>query len=353
MSAIEVREVLTALDLNQEEAAKQLGVAPRSVRRWLQGEAIPGPAEAALRAWLKLEEGGLAWRADSVTLFENHSERIAAYRQKAMHLNGLLERVNARGGPRMPWKVDIAAGHASMEWAHLYFYKLQNGGFSPSTYRRSDRDAPPDLERDRDLIEDGLYCIAKAFEKSKRRARALRALAAYSREHSSVLGVRGLLFLNVDERQQRTRDIEGQADRLDLLARQTEAGDKITYAQFKKISDAITQSGGSMDRAMVSEVARSFFEGTPKVRVIFLKSGRLDTAITWSKEYPIAQASEIVAGHRLVLMGERLRPIGGTSHEFADPQHVVVHIPEGVEFEGVEHSGYYVVADLHPAQVRQ
>lgn len=353
MSAIELREALAVLGLSQEEAALHLGVAPRSMRRWLQGEAIPGPAEAALRAWLKLELRGLAWRPDSVTLFEHDSEKIAVYRQEAMHLNELLERVKARGGSRLPWKVDIANGQASMEWAHLSFYKLQNGGFSPSTYRRSDQDAPPDLERDRDLIEDGLYCIASAFEKCKRRARALRAAAVYSRAHSSVLGVRGPQMLDVDERRQRARDIEGQADRLELLARQTESGGKTTYAQFRKICEAIALSGGLMDRALVTEVARSFFEGTPKVRVIFLRPGRLDGAISWSKEYAIDEAEEIVAGHRLVLMGERLRPIDGSSHEFADPQHVVVHVPEGVEFRGVERAGYYFAADLHPKHVRQ
>ena len=138
MTAIEVREALTILRLNQEEAATLLGVAPRSVRRWLQGEAIPGPAEAALRAWLKLDARGLAWRPDSVTLFEDNLERIAVYRHEAMKLNELLERVNARGGPRLPWNVDIAEGRANMEWASLSFYKLKNGGFSPATYRRSD-----------------------------------------------------------------------------------------------------------------------------------------------------------------------------------------------------------------------
>lgn len=353
MSVIEIRETLNCLGLSQEEAAGHLGVAPRSVRRWLKGEAIPGPAEAALRAWLKLEERGLAWRPDSVTLFEHDADKIAVYRQEAMKLNELLERVTARGGPRLPWKVNIAEGRATMEWASLSFYKLQNGGFSPATYRRSDQDASPDLTRDRDLIEDGLFCIAQAFQKCERRARALRAVAGYAREHSARQGVRGPFMLDGDERQRRVRDIEGQADRLEWLAMQTESGETTTYAQFKKISDAITRSGGSLDRALVSEVARSFFEGSPKVRVIFLKPGRLDGAITWSQEYATDAAAEITAGHHLIAMGERLRPITGSWHEFADPQHVVVQVPVGVEFPGVVVAGYYIVADLHPKQVRQ
>jgi hypothetical protein len=240
-----------------------------------------------------------------------------------------------------------------MEWASLSFLKRQNGGFSPSTYRRSDQSGAPDLERDRDLIDDGLYCIATAFQKCERRARALRAVAAYARQHSALIGARGSPMLDVDEKQAAVRNVEGQAERLEMLASQTEAGDKTTYAQFKKIYAAIAQSGGSSDRALVSEVARSFFEGTAKVTLIFLKPGRLDSAISSSKELTVDAAAKIVAGHRLVPMGERLRPISGASHEFADPQHVVMQVREGVEFPGVAEAGYYIVADLHPQQVRQ
>ena len=59
-------------------------------------------------------------------------------------------------------------------------FKLKNGGFSPALYRRGDQESPPDTERDRALIEDALYCIATAFQKSERRARALRAVAAHA-----------------------------------------------------------------------------------------------------------------------------------------------------------------------------
>ena len=50
-------------------------------------------------------------------------------------------------------------------------------------------------------------------------------------------------------------------------------------------------------------------------------------------------------------MGERLRPINESGNESANPQFVVLHIPSGVEFVGVDHSGYFVVANLRPSQV--
>jgi hypothetical protein len=43
------------------------------------------------------------------------------------------------------------------------FYKLKSGSFSLGPYRRTD--SPPDIARDREMIEDAVYCIAKAFEK--------------------------------------------------------------------------------------------------------------------------------------------------------------------------------------------
>jgi transcriptional regulator with XRE-family HTH domain len=351
MSAIQVRQALAGLGLTQQEAATLLGVSPRSVRRWLEGEAIAGPAEAALRAWQQLEARGLAWRPDSVTLFEENQQRIAVYRQEAMHLDALLERVAARGGPRLPWKVDLSECHATMEWASLSFYKLQHGGFSPSVYRRSDQQSPPDVERDRELIEDALYCIAAAFQKSERRARALRAVADHARKHSNMFVTSGPRMLEDAERRQRQYSIEAVAERLDLLASQTLAGDKTNYQQFEKLRGALAGFGFATDRTQVSEVARSFFDGQPKVRVIFMRPGRLDNAIAWTKEFDPDVAARMIAGHRLHPIGERLRPINESAHELATPQFVVLHIPIGVEFVGVDHSGYFVVADLRPSQV--
>lgn len=352
MSSVEVRQGLAALQLTQREAATLLGVSPRSVRRWLEGEAIPGPAEAALRAWGKLEARGLAWRPDSVTLFEDDQERIAVYRQEAMNLDALLERVSARGGPRLPWKVDTVQGLATMEWATLSFYKLQNGGFSPATYRRGDQNAAPDLERDRELIEDGLFCIAAAFETIERRVRALRAVAENIRANISFAVTAGPRMLEPAEKELRNQSMHLLAERLDLLVDRTEAGEKTTYTMFEKIRVSLTEQGVWAERQLISDVARSFFEGAPKARLIFMRRGRLDSAITGSQEYPVAVLAEKIAGHRLLPMGEKLRPINGTSSEYSGPEHVVVHVPVGVDLPGAQEPGYYVVADLHPRQLQ-
>ena len=352
MSQVEVRQTLAELQLNQQEAAKLLGVSPRSVRRWLEGEAIPGPAEGALRAWRQLEARGLAWRPDSVTLYEADREQIAVYRQDAMNLNALLERVSSRGGPRLPWKVNVIEGSATMEWAYLSFYKLQNGGFSPSVYRRSDQDSPPDLHRDRDLIDDALYCIAIEFQKLKRRADALRAVADNIRTNSPHAGTVGAKMLDDAAKQMRQRSIEGHAERLELLAAQTEAGDKTNYQQFEKIRTGLARLGLWADRGLVSVVARSFFEGVPKVRLIFMREGRLDNAITWSKELPAETVQDLLKGHKLHFMGDKLRPINSPSHELSDPTHVVIHVPIEAEFDSIQGPGYFVVADLNPSQLR-
>lgn len=53
MKSHELRSVLEFLELNQTEVARLLRVAPRSVRRWVAGEAeVPGPVEVALETFL-------------------------------------------------------------------------------------------------------------------------------------------------------------------------------------------------------------------------------------------------------------------------------------------------------------
>lgn len=61
MSAQELQEHIQALGLTQTEAAQLLGISPRTVTRWCaEGEKVSGPAEAALRAWRRLDERHLA-----------------------------------------------------------------------------------------------------------------------------------------------------------------------------------------------------------------------------------------------------------------------------------------------------
>jgi len=166
ISKTELLRHLNQLSLTQAELARLLSVNVRTVRRWVETPAeMPGPAEQALRAWLRLHRLGLAWRPDGLPLGEDEAEemakQIALYRQHAINLDAMLRRVEARGGPAAPWQVDLKTHVATLGSIEVGFYPLPNGGFSPSTYRRADAD--PDLGRDARLLEDAYACIAQAL----------------------------------------------------------------------------------------------------------------------------------------------------------------------------------------------
>jgi len=161
MTSTELNDQFAALRLTQAEAAQLLGVSARTVRRWIEGEEIPGPAEAAVRAWRKLAERNLPWKPDSVSIVEDDQDQIARHRLHTIGLSDLLARVEARGGARIPWTVNVDEGSAVLGPVEVAFHKLQSGGFSVSYYRR--RDTAPDVSLDWPLIEDAIYCIAKEF----------------------------------------------------------------------------------------------------------------------------------------------------------------------------------------------
>ena len=156
------------LGISQTEAARLLSVSPRTVRRWAEEPAeIPGPAEQALRAWMRLHRLGLPWRPDGVAIGEidpeKIAEQIALYRRHAIDLDALIQRVEARGGPAAPWHVDLEKRQATLGPVWVSFYPLVNGGFSPASCSRSDDH--PDLKRDWTLLEDAFACIANAIAK--------------------------------------------------------------------------------------------------------------------------------------------------------------------------------------------
>ena len=168
MNNVEFASLLDQFGLTQEEAARLMSVNVRTVRRWVETPAETlGPAEQALRAWLRLHRLGMAWRQDGLPLGEDESDelaiRIALYRQQAINLDAVLRRVEARGGPAAPSRVDLTTHVATLGPMEIGFFPLLNGGFSPSTYRRANAD--PDLARDAHLIEDAYACIAQALAK--------------------------------------------------------------------------------------------------------------------------------------------------------------------------------------------
>lgn len=163
MTAPELRLILSRLELTQGEAAQLLGVAPRTFRRWLEGEDIPGPAEQALRAWIRLHDRNLPWRPDTESIVQDDQDQIARHRAHAIRLDDMLARVEARGGPRVPWAVDRGRQVATLGPMEVSYYKLASGSFSLANYRR--KDADPDVQRDWEAIEDAAASIATALRK--------------------------------------------------------------------------------------------------------------------------------------------------------------------------------------------
>src|ERR1700730_3453006 len=163
MTVHELRATLSRLELTQAEAAQLLGVAPRTVRRWVDGEEIPGPAEQALRAWIRLHNRNLPWRPDTESVIEDDQDQIARHRAHAIRLDELLARVEERGGPRVTWLVDRGRQIATLGPMTVSYYKLESGSFSLANYRR--KDADPDVQRDWEAIEDAAASIAYALRK--------------------------------------------------------------------------------------------------------------------------------------------------------------------------------------------
>jgi hypothetical protein len=163
MTGNEFRQFLLRLGLTPSEVAQLLSVTSRTVRRWLDGEEVSGPAEQAIQAWIRLHDRHLPWRPDSASITENDQDQIARHRSHAINFDEILARVEGRGGARLPWSVDWDRGQATLGPMEVSFYRLLNGGFSLGTYRRKDGD--PDVGRDREIIEDAAYCIAQALKK--------------------------------------------------------------------------------------------------------------------------------------------------------------------------------------------
>jgi transcriptional regulator with XRE-family HTH domain len=98
MSGAQARAHLALLGLSQVDAAELLGTNSRTVRRWVEDDhdAIPGPAEQALRAWARLHRAGGAWRPDHQALPGEDRNVQAACRVAAHAVSDALERVRRR-----------------------------------------------------------------------------------------------------------------------------------------------------------------------------------------------------------------------------------------------------------------
>jgi hypothetical protein len=245
---------LAYLGLDHAEAAQLLGVSTRTLRRWLEGEEVPGPAQAALRAWRELHSRHLAWKPDAIAVFQDDQAQIERARQHALEVEGIIKKVEARGGPRNPWLVNMAKCLATFGPFEVGFYKLANGGFSFSSYRRTD--TSPDLERDQPFLEDAAYSISRAFSRSVASQSALRAVASYVRQHSNLFVSDGPQLTTAAERKRRQGDIEAIADKLDLMAEAT-GGSGAEYAEFEVMLHQLHALGFFPTIDLVSDVAKA------------------------------------------------------------------------------------------------
>ena len=254
MTATELGEHLAHLKLDQPEASQLLGVNARTLRRWFEDEDVPGPAEAALRAWRTLHDRNLPWKPDSVSLFEEDQYQIQLHRRQAIEMATVLKNVEKRGGPAHPWSVDLSKNSATFGPFEVGFYNLQNGGFSISSYRRLD--GAPDLARDMPFLEEAAYCISRAFEKTRACVPALKVMAQYARQNSSAFVGDGPRLLTPDQKARRKQNIEFLADKIDELAGAA-AGGKASYAQFEAILNKLHASGFYPEISLISAVAKA------------------------------------------------------------------------------------------------
>src|SRR5258706_6056253 len=254
-------ENLARLNLTPDEAAQLLGVSERSVRRWTEVESIPGPVEAALRAWQDLEARSLPWKPDSVSVFQDDEDQIRRIRNHGELLDQLMSAVEAPGGPANASAVDLARQRATFGPAEVSFYRLKTGGFSPSTYRRLDR-AP--TGNDMSEIQDACYCIAQAFARARQANKALIDIAEYTRTHAATFAQDGAASLSPADAARRTAKIAALADDLNGLATSALEGQAL-HTQFETILRGLHRLGFFPDMGLVSAVARSMV-GMPAPR---------------------------------------------------------------------------------------
>jgi DNA-binding transcriptional regulator YiaG len=260
MTSEELKAAISTLGLTPADAAEYLNVAPRTFRRWLEGEEVPGPAGAAVEAWLRLAQHKLPWKPHSAEIFELNPEEITRYITHADELAAMFRRVENRGGPTDPWHVDMTNGIATFGPFEVSFYKLVGGGFSLSTYRR--RDNPPDWKADRSFIEDAAYAIAVGFAKIPDCAEALRNVAEYAQLNSNKYAVRGTRILAPAAADERRAKIEAIGKTFEQMAAAMRHGETVTYDAFEKQLKELHDLGFFPRSELVSAVARAFLRNS-------------------------------------------------------------------------------------------
>jgi transcriptional regulator with XRE-family HTH domain len=161
MVGSELTKILVALNLTPADFAARLGVAGRTVRRWQTGEqAIPIWVVEVFDAWRQLHAAGVPWGADLESIWYGDDDQVRRHQDHDKALAAVLRQVKARGGPAAPWRINLRQHSATLGQMSVRFYRLASGSFSLQNYRRGD--VPPDVRRDRALIEDAVFAFSEA-----------------------------------------------------------------------------------------------------------------------------------------------------------------------------------------------
>lgn len=199
-----------------------------------------------------------------MSIFQNDQEQLRRIRNHDQLLDTLMHEVEARGGPSTYWAVDLAKQRATFGPAEVSFHMLQQGGFSPTTYRRIDRAPTDDDLRE---IQDACYCIAQAIARSRAANKALIDIAEYTRQHAALFARERPLSLSADEVTRCIGTINMLADELNGLASSALEGNAL-YAKFEGILDALHRLGFFPEQQLVSAVARGMIGPAPRPDVL-------------------------------------------------------------------------------------
>jgi hypothetical protein len=157
-----LRTAIQVLETNQTEFGRFLDVDVRTVRRWCRpGHKVPGPVEQAISAWLRLRRYGMR-------------RQLAFFRMADFEIGARSTSSETAG---VPWEVDLRRKYARLGSVQVNFELLPSGGFCPVSYSR--KDEPPNLRRDRAIIEAAVHHIRKA----------LSAAQGVDEPHSSELAI--------------------------------------------------------------------------------------------------------------------------------------------------------------------
>lgn len=155
---------LHSLGLDHVEFAQLLDVDIRTVKRWASGQSeLPGAVETTLVAWKRLNNLGLPWRPNAFDIHNLHPDQLAKLRAHNFELSEALRRAEKRGGPKLPWEVDLGRGRARLNGVFVSFYRLPNGSFSPQSYWLDSDNNDYDPKNIQEILDDAFDSIAKAI----------------------------------------------------------------------------------------------------------------------------------------------------------------------------------------------